>query len=64
MKTPVNGLLDKKFQFGPLFRHHNFQNQINTWETTVHSRFFDLFVLLILKSTNGLAVEMEMIKIE
>ena len=35
LKTPVNGLLHDKFQFGPLFRHHNFQNQINTWETTV-----------------------------
>ena len=35
LKTPVNGLLHKNFKFGPLFGYHNFQNQIDTWETTV-----------------------------
>ena len=35
LKTPVNGLLQTKIKFGPLFGHHNFQNQIDTWETTV-----------------------------
>ena len=37
LKTPVNGLLQTKIKFGPLFGHHNFQNQIDTWETTVCS---------------------------
>ena len=35
LKTPVNDLLHKNFKFRPLFGYHNFQNQINTWETTV-----------------------------
>ena len=35
LKTPVNDLLHKNFKFRPLFEYHNFQNQINTWETTV-----------------------------
>ena len=39
LKTPVNDLLHKNFKFRPLFGYHNFQNQINTWETTVHERF-------------------------
>ena len=34
-KTPVNGLLQKKFEFRPLFGYHNFQNQTDTWETNV-----------------------------
>ena len=37
LKTPVNGLLLRNFKFGPLFGYHNFQNQIDTWETTVQS---------------------------
>ena len=37
LKTPVNGLFQKNFEFGPLFGYHNFQNQIDTWETTVGS---------------------------
>ena len=35
LKTTVNGLLQTKNKFGPLFGNHNFQNQIDTWETTV-----------------------------
>ena len=35
LKTPVNDSLHKNFKFGPLFGYHNFENQINTWETTV-----------------------------
>ena len=35
LKTPVNDLLHKNFKFRPLFGYHNFQNQIDTWETTV-----------------------------
>ena len=39
LKTPVNGLLHKNFKFGPLFGYHNFENQIDTWETTVGHGF-------------------------
>ena len=52
LKTPVNGLLQKKFNFGPLFGYHNFQNQIDTWETTVQTYFF-LHRYLILKQANN-----------
>ena len=37
LKTPVNGSLHKNFEFGPLFGYQNFQNQIDTWETTVQA---------------------------
>ena len=39
LKTPVNDLLHKNFKFRPLFGYHNFQNQIDTWETTVRGEF-------------------------
>ena len=42
LKTPLNGLLHKNFEFGPLFGCHNFQNQIDTWETTVLPLFAEL----------------------
>ena len=35
MKTPINDSHHKIFEFGPLFGYHNFQNEIDTWETTV-----------------------------
>ena len=35
LKTPVNGLFHKNFEFEPLFGYDNFQNKIDTWETTV-----------------------------
>ena len=35
LKTPADGFLHKNFEFGPLFGYQNFQNQIDTWETTV-----------------------------
>ena len=35
LKTPVNGLFHKNFEFGPLFGYDNFQNEIDTWQTTV-----------------------------
>ena len=35
LKTPVNGLFHKNFEFEPLFGCDNFQNKIDTWETTV-----------------------------
>ena len=44
LKTPVNGLLHKNFEFRSLFWYHNFQNQIDTWETTVQSRFAPVVV--------------------
>ena len=33
LKTPVNGLFHKNFEFEPLFGYDNFQNKIDTWET-------------------------------
>ena len=36
LKTPVNGLFHKNFEFEPLFGYDNFQNKIDTWETTVY----------------------------
>ena len=47
LKTPVNDLVHKIFQFRPLFRHRNFQNQINTWETTVYRLFLQGFILTL-----------------
>ena len=44
LKTPVNGLLRKNFGFGPLFGYHNFQNEIDTWETTVGCKESENFV--------------------
>ena len=38
LKTPVNGLFHKNFEFGPSFGYDNFQNKIDTWETTVWYR--------------------------
>ena len=38
LKTPVNGLFHKNFEFEPLFGYDNFQNKIDTWETTVERR--------------------------
>ena len=38
-RTPVNGLFHENFEFGPLFKYDNFQNQIDTWETTVRRAF-------------------------
>ena len=39
LKTPVNGLFHKNFEFEPLFGYDNFQNKIDTWETTVYHPF-------------------------
>ena len=35
LKIPLNGSTYKNLEFGPLFGCYNFQNQIDTWETTV-----------------------------
>ena len=39
LKTPVNGSSHKKNYFGPFFGYHNFQIQIDTWETSVKRGF-------------------------
>ena len=39
LKTAANGLFHKNFEFGPLFWYDNFQNEIDTWETSVLSHF-------------------------
>ena len=41
LKTPVNGLFHKNFEFEPLFGYDNFQNKIDTWETTVDCAFVE-----------------------
>ena len=38
VKTPVNGLFHENFEFGPLLGYDNFQNEIDTWQTTVQER--------------------------
>ena len=41
LKTPINGLFHVKFEIGPLFGYGYFQNEIDTWETTVrHTLMF------------------------
>ena len=37
LKTPAIDSLHIFFKFGPLFGYHNFQKQIDTWETTVRN---------------------------
>ena len=39
LKTPVNVLCHENFEFGPLFGYDYFQNEIDTWETSV-CRYF------------------------
>ena len=39
LKTAANGLFHKNFEFGPLFWYDNFQNEIDTWETTLNCCF-------------------------
>ena len=50
LKTPLNGLLHKNFEFGPLFGYDDFQNEIDTWETTVYDSFLKELNLAILKT--------------
>ena len=44
LKTPMNGLFHKNFEFGPLFGYDNFQNKIDTWETTVLTKPYTFMV--------------------
>ena len=39
LKPPVDGMFYEIFGFGTFFRYHNFQNEIDAWESTVRSRF-------------------------
>ena len=41
LKTPVNGLFQENFEFGPLLGYDNFQNEIDTWETTGQTYLWD-----------------------
>ena len=53
LKTPVNGLFHKNFEFEPLFGYDNFQNKIDTWETTV--RYMQVYMEKVLKFCNDLS---------
>ena len=35
LKPPVDGMFYDIFGFGTFFRYHNFQNEIDAWESTV-----------------------------
>ena len=35
LKPPVDGMFYEIFGFGTFFRYHNFQNEIDVWESTV-----------------------------
>ena len=35
LKPPVDGMFHEIFGFGTFFRYHNFQNEIDAWESTV-----------------------------
>ena len=37
LKPPVDGMFYEIFGFGTFFRYHNFQNEIDAWESTVNS---------------------------
>ena len=39
LKPPVDGMFYEIFGFGTFFRHHNFKNEIDAWETTVQMNF-------------------------
>ena len=39
LKPPVDGMFYEIFGFGTFFRYHNFQNEIDAWESTVHYHF-------------------------
>ena len=39
LKPPVDGMFYDIFGFGTFFRYHNFQNEIDAWESTVPSIF-------------------------
>ena len=35
LKPPEDGMFYENFEFGTFFRYHNFQNEIDAWESTV-----------------------------
>ena len=39
LKPPVDGMFYDNFWFGTFFRYHNFQNEIDAWESTVPWRY-------------------------
>ena len=40
LKPPVDGMFHEIFGFGTFFRYHNFQNEIDAWESTVEGGFY------------------------
>ena len=48
LKPPEDGMFYENFGFGTFFWYHNFQNEIDAWESTVcHSLFICYHHLLI-----------------
>ena len=39
LKPPVDGMFYEIFGFGTFFRYHNFQNEIDAWESIVEAPF-------------------------
>ena len=39
LKPPEDGMFYENFGFGTFFWYHNFQNEIDAWESTVHNIF-------------------------
>ena len=58
LKTAANGLFHKNFEFGPLFWYDNFQNEIDTWETTVQLLRFKKVSTFLFKFPQNLALLM------
>ena len=46
LKPPEDGIFYENFGFGTFFWYHNFQNEIDAWESTVSWEFYSAFVLL------------------
>ena len=42
LKPPEDGMFYENFGFGTFFWYHNFQNEIDAWESTVNCLFLFL----------------------
>ena len=43
LKPPEDGMFYENFGFGTFFWYHNFQHEIDAWESTVHYNYTVLF---------------------
>ncbi len=44
LKPPEDGMFYENFGFGTFFWYHNFQNEIDAWESTVHFLFLQFCI--------------------